>query len=56
MVFTANAALIINNKAYLSNFRYPQRTLERRDVHAHCCDMTEFIKAGGACKCLCLVL
>lgn len=29
MVFTANAALIINNTAYLSNFRYPERKPER---------------------------
>jgi N-dimethylarginine dimethylaminohydrolase len=52
--FACNA-VVINNNVILPNL-CPQisAALKERNYITHACDMTEFLKSGGACKCLTL--
>lgn len=54
--FACNAVVLGNDVVLPADCQQTQAYLESRGYSAHACDMSEFLKAGGACKCLTLVL
>jgi N-dimethylarginine dimethylaminohydrolase len=54
--FCCNAVVAGKNIIIPSHCDKTKKELERRGFTVFCCDMDEYIKAGGACKCLTLIL
>ncbi len=54
--FCCNAVVANKNVIMPSNCNKTKKQLEDRGFNVFCCDMSEYIKAGGACKCLTLIL
>lgn len=54
--FCCNAIVYNKNVIIPAGCELLQKELELRGYTVHCCEMSEFIKAGGACKCLSLIL
>ena len=54
--FACNAVVIDNHVVLPSGCPQLTRALEERGYNVHCVDMSEFLKAGGAAKCLTLLL
>jgi N-dimethylarginine dimethylaminohydrolase len=52
--FACNAIVIGNQVVLPSKCPQVSATLEKHNFIVHSCDMSEYIKAGGACKCLTL--
>lgn len=52
--FACNAVVIGKNVIIPSNCPNVTKQLEERGFRVYACEMTEFLKAGGACKCLTL--
>ncbi len=50
--FACNAVVIENNVIIPSGCYETQKLLEANGFKVYSCDMSEFIKSGGACKCL----
>ncbi|MCW5588971.1 MAG: amidinotransferase [Legionellales bacterium] len=55
-LFACNAVVIANKVIIPSGCVETQKILEQLGCEVYFCDMSEFIKAGGACKCLTLAL
>ena len=54
--FACNAVVIGNYVIIPEGCDETKRLLERMNFNVLCCDMSEFLKAGGACKCLTLMM
>lgn len=54
--FACNAVVIGSNVVLPIDCQQTQAYLESEGYSTHACDMSEFLKAGGACKCLTLTL
>ncbi|MGA2655430.1 MAG: arginine deiminase-related protein [Gammaproteobacteria bacterium] len=54
--FACNAVVLGKNVIIPSGCPETKKHLETKGYTVHECDMSEFIKAGGACKCLTLLL
>ena len=54
--FACNAVIIDNDVIMPEGCDETKRLLEKRNFNVLSCDMSEFIKAGGACKCLTLMM
>ncbi len=54
--FACNAVVLGNQVIIPSECATTKRLLEKQHFTVHACDMSEYIKAGGACKCLTLVI
>jgi len=52
--FACNAVVLGKNVIMPSDCPEIKHTLEQRGFTVHACDMQEYLKAGGACKCLTL--
>jgi N-dimethylarginine dimethylaminohydrolase len=54
--FACNAVVLGKNVIIPAGCPVTRSRLERRGYAVHSCDMSEFLKAGGACKCLTLLV
>ncbi|MBX3708821.1 MAG: amidinotransferase [Gammaproteobacteria bacterium] len=52
--FACNAVVLDNHVVLPANCPQISSELEKRGFIVHACDMSEYLKAGGACKCLTL--
>lgn len=55
-LFACNAVVLKNHVIIPSGCPVTREILEKEGFTVHDCSMTEYIKAGGACKCLTLLL
>lgn len=54
--FACNSVVVGQNVVLPSRCSETEKLLEKRGFRTHAVDVTEFLKAGGACKCLTLAL